>query len=62
MTSSAPTAIVRDGLPDWLLPVRAAAETVRPEQLSRFLPPAEGGGAPPSCCSSARGRAARTCC
>lgn len=43
MTSSAPTAIVRDGLPDWLLPVRAAAETVRPEQLSRFLPPAEGG-------------------
>ncbi|MDH6111482.1 8-oxo-dGTP pyrophosphatase MutT (NUDIX family) [Kitasatospora sp. MAP12-15] len=32
-----------DGLPAWLLPVRAAAETVRPEQLSRFLPPAEGG-------------------
>ncbi|MCX4748104.1 CoA pyrophosphatase [Kitasatospora sp. NBC_01287] len=43
MTSSATTAIVREGLPDWLLPVRAAAETVRPEQLSRFLPPAEGG-------------------
>lgn len=38
------TALVeRDGLPEWLLPVRAAAETVRPEQLSRFLPPAEGG-------------------
>ncbi|GAA1963703.1 NUDIX hydrolase [Kitasatospora viridis] len=36
-------AIVRDGLPDWLLPVRRAAETVRPEQLSRFLPPDEGG-------------------
>ncbi|MFJ1707834.1 NUDIX hydrolase [Kitasatospora sp. NPDC088346] len=35
--------IERDGLPDWLLPVREAAETVRPEQLSRFLPPAEGG-------------------
>ncbi|MFE0462192.1 NUDIX hydrolase [Kitasatospora sp. NPDC058965] len=35
--------IERDGLPDWLLPVRQAAETVRPEQLSRFLPPAEGG-------------------
>ncbi|WP_051971163.1 NUDIX hydrolase [Kitasatospora azatica] len=34
---------MRDGLPDWLLPVRSAAETVRPEQLSRFLPPAEGG-------------------
>lgn len=42
-SSSTPTAIVRDGLPDWLLPVRAAAETVRPEQRSRFLPPAEGG-------------------
>ncbi|MFI9269645.1 NUDIX hydrolase [Kitasatospora sp. NPDC052896] len=35
--------MVRDGLPSWLLPVRTAAETVRPEQLSRFLPPAEGG-------------------
>ncbi|MET9613038.1 NUDIX hydrolase [Kitasatospora indigofera] len=37
------TPIERDGLPAWLLPVRDAAETVRPEQLSRFLPPAEGG-------------------
>ncbi|MER5639347.1 CoA pyrophosphatase [Kitasatospora sp. NPDC002227] len=35
--------IERDGLPEWLLPVRAAAEAVRPEELSRFLPPAEGG-------------------
>ncbi|KJK59500.1 NUDIX hydrolase [Saccharothrix sp. ST-888] len=35
--------VERDGLPDWLEPVRAAAESVRPEQLSRFLPPAEGG-------------------
>jgi len=35
--------VERDGLPEWLLPVRAAAETVLPEQLSRFLPPAEGG-------------------
>ncbi|MFG2825704.1 NUDIX hydrolase [Kitasatospora sp. NPDC048365] len=35
--------IVREGLPSWLLPVREAAETVRPQQLSRFLPPAEGG-------------------
>ncbi|MFE9428229.1 NUDIX hydrolase [Kitasatospora sp. NPDC006697] len=43
MTSGGVVAIVRDGLPDWLLPVREAAETVRPEQLSRFLPPAEGG-------------------
>ncbi len=42
-SSGASAAIVRDGLPGWLLPVRAAAETVRPEQLSRFLPPAQGG-------------------
>ncbi|GJF29228.1 coenzyme A pyrophosphatase [Kitasatospora sp. NE20-6] len=35
--------IERDDLPDWLLPVRAAAEAARPEQLSRFLPPAAGG-------------------
>ncbi|GAA2246583.1 MULTISPECIES: NUDIX hydrolase [Kitasatospora] len=35
--------VERDGLPEWLLPVREAAETVRPEELSRFLPPAEGG-------------------
>ncbi|MCX9191351.1 coenzyme A pyrophosphatase [Carbonactinospora thermoautotrophica] len=32
-----------DGLPDWLRPVAEVARTVRPEQLSRFLPPAEGG-------------------
>ncbi|WP_354641354.1 NUDIX hydrolase [Kitasatospora camelliae] len=37
------TAVERDGLPEWLLPVRAAAEAVLPEQLSRFLPPPEGG-------------------
>ncbi|MGW4895187.1 NUDIX hydrolase [Kitasatospora sp. NPDC004240] len=37
--------IERDGLPPWLLPVRDAAERVLPEQLSRFLPPAEGGRA-----------------
>ncbi|WP_280718536.1 CoA pyrophosphatase [Kitasatospora sp. MAP5-34] len=36
-------AIERDGLPEWLLPVRSAAETVQAEQLSRYLPPAEGG-------------------
>ncbi|MHA6762147.1 NUDIX hydrolase [Streptacidiphilus sp. PAMC 29251] len=35
--------IVREGLPDWLLPVRDAAERLEPQQLSRFLPPAEGG-------------------
>jgi 8-oxo-dGTP pyrophosphatase MutT (NUDIX family) len=33
----------RDGLPEWLLPVRDAAERIEPRQLSRFLPPAEGG-------------------
>jgi 8-oxo-dGTP pyrophosphatase MutT (NUDIX family) len=38
-------AIERDGLPAWLQPVRDAAERVLPEQLSRFLPPHEGGRA-----------------
>ncbi|MZD08420.1 NUDIX domain-containing protein [Streptomyces sp. SID5785] len=32
------------GLPDWLDPVAEAAATVRGEQLSRFLPPADGAG------------------
>ncbi|WP_063836188.1 NUDIX hydrolase [Actinacidiphila yeochonensis] len=31
------------GLPGWLLPVAGAAARIRPEQLSRFLPPATGG-------------------
>ena len=30
-------------LPDWLQPVADAATSIRPEQLSRFLPPDEGG-------------------
>ena len=30
-------------LPDWLEPVAEVARTVSPEQLSRFLPPDEGG-------------------
>jgi 8-oxo-dGTP pyrophosphatase MutT (NUDIX family) len=30
-------------LPDWLEPVAEVARTVAPEQLSRFLPPEEGG-------------------
>ncbi|MEU7029391.1 CoA pyrophosphatase [Streptomyces sp. NPDC046275] len=34
----------RAGLPDWLAPVDHAARTVAPEQLSRFLPPEDGGG------------------
>jgi 8-oxo-dGTP pyrophosphatase MutT (NUDIX family) len=32
-----------EGLPSWLAPVAELARTVRPEQLSRFLPPEEGG-------------------
>lgn len=31
------------GVPSWLLPVVSAAEDVRPEQLSRFMPPDVGG-------------------
>jgi 8-oxo-dGTP pyrophosphatase MutT (NUDIX family) len=34
-----------DGLPDWLAPVSRAARRVRPEQLSRYLPPPNGGRA-----------------
>ena len=33
----------QDALPEWLRPVADTARTVRPEQLSRFLPPEEGG-------------------
>jgi len=32
-----------DTLPEWLRPVAALADTVAPHELSRFLPPAEGG-------------------
>ncbi len=32
-----------DDLPAWLVPIARAAATVRPEQLSRFEPPPEGG-------------------
>ncbi|MFC9227310.1 NUDIX hydrolase [Streptomyces hygroscopicus] len=34
------------GLPEWLLPVARVAETIEPHQLSRFLPPPQGGGRP----------------
>ncbi|MET8677316.1 CoA pyrophosphatase [Streptomyces sp. NPDC004647] len=37
------TVVSADGLPQWLLPVVRAAETVEPQQLSRFLPPESGG-------------------
>ncbi|MGW3248604.1 NUDIX hydrolase [Streptomyces sp. NPDC001070] len=36
-------AVDRDGLPSWLDPVVRAVDAVRPEQLSRFLPPTTGG-------------------
>ena len=57
-----------DYLPGWLRPLAVRAQDVRPEQLSRFLPPDEGGresavlilfgerrprlGRRPTCCSS----------
>ncbi|WP_217166737.1 CoA pyrophosphatase [Streptomyces sp. AC512_CC834] len=34
----------KEGLPGWLDPVVRAVETVRPTELSRFLPPADGAG------------------
>ncbi|MDG9726328.1 MULTISPECIES: NUDIX hydrolase [unclassified Streptomyces] len=34
----------KEGLPGWLDPVVRAVETVRPGQLSRFLPPEDGAG------------------
>lgn len=37
------TTAALERLPAWLQPLAAAAVDVRPEQLSRFLPPAEGG-------------------
>ncbi|MFI2209985.1 NUDIX hydrolase [Streptomyces sp. NPDC020141] len=36
--------VTADGLPPWLHPVARAADTVRPQQLSRFLPPKSGRG------------------
>ncbi|MFD8090973.1 NUDIX hydrolase [Streptomyces malaysiensis] len=38
--------ISAQGLPEWLLPVARLAETIEPRQLSRFLPPEQGGGRP----------------
>ncbi|WP_093799827.1 CoA pyrophosphatase [Streptomyces sp. Wb2n-11] len=37
-------AVTSTGLPGWLDPVAEAARSVRPEQLSRFLPPESGAG------------------
>ncbi|MEW1867882.1 MULTISPECIES: CoA pyrophosphatase [Streptomyces] len=39
-----PVTLSQEGLPSWLDPVARAAETVRPGQLSRFLPPENGTG------------------
>jgi 8-oxo-dGTP pyrophosphatase MutT (NUDIX family) len=36
--------VSKEGLPGWLDPVVRAMETVRPRQLSRFLPPEDGAG------------------
>ncbi|MFM9447820.1 NUDIX hydrolase [Streptomyces acidiscabies] len=36
--------VSEEGLPEWLEPVVRAVREVRPEQLSRFLPPEDGGG------------------
>lgn len=38
-----PLSVGLDGLPDWLRPVARVAQTLRPAQLSRFLPPPAGG-------------------
>ncbi|MCZ9342939.1 CoA pyrophosphatase, partial [Streptomyces sp. TRM76130] len=37
-------ALDRSGLPGWLEPMVRAVDTVRPTELSRFLPPEDGGG------------------
>ncbi|WP_199566589.1 NUDIX hydrolase [Streptomyces triticagri] len=36
--------VSREQLPEWLTPVAAAAESVAPSELSRFLPPESGAG------------------
>lgn len=41
---AAPVAVSKEGLPQWLAPVVRVVETVQPRQLSRFLPPEDGGG------------------
>ncbi|MDJ1131887.1 NUDIX hydrolase [Streptomyces iconiensis] len=44
--SPTPVEVSDRDLPGWLAPVRDAARTVEPGQLSRFLPPEDGGGRP----------------
>ncbi len=43
-TQGGAVALSKEGLPAWLRPVAEAGETVQPLQLSRFLPPEDGGG------------------
>lgn len=45
MTASpyAQVALTRDGLPAWLVEVAEVADAASPEQLSRFVPPGDGG-------------------
>ncbi|MFE9532582.1 NUDIX hydrolase [Streptomyces sp. NPDC006691] len=43
MDGHGPT-VSSEGLPEWLAPVARAAESVAPEQMSRFLPPESGDG------------------
>ncbi|HET9381222.1 MAG TPA: CoA pyrophosphatase [Streptomyces sp.] len=43
-TRGGPVTLSKEGLPNWLDPVVRAVETVQPVQLSRFLPPEDGGG------------------
>lgn len=40
---NAPSTLDVRGLPEWLLPVADAVATVQPRQISRYLPPEEGG-------------------
>ncbi|CAL9515493.1 putative Nudix hydrolase NudL [Streptomyces sp. enrichment culture] len=44
--SAVPVEVSSRGLPQWLRPVHEAAGTVKASQLSRFLPPPDGGGRP----------------
>ncbi len=43
MTTVPRTRVDLDGLPEWLAPVADVANTVLPEELSRYLPPRTGG-------------------
>lgn len=45
MTTAGQVTVTADGLPGWLRPVADTAAGMRPEQLSRFLPPEHGGRA-----------------